>query len=369
MTNNKSLSLYIHIPFCVKKCDYCAFYSLPNQSESVKQAYFDALVRQIEFFPNDRPIGTVYFGGGTPPMLGIDRLCKLISLIKHRFTLTDGCEITVEVNPKTVDLYSLNELRSAGANRLSIGVQSADDSILASIGRIHTFADAQQCISDARLSGFDNISADIIFALPNQTFESFVEGVDKIMSTNVDHISAYSLQIEEGTPIFEKRNLLDFPDEENEERQYNAILELAEKHGFRHYEISSFAKDGHESRHNLNYWSCGEYFGFGAAAHSYYNGKRFSAVNDVNRYIEQSAISLYSPTDYDIVEPIPSDEAEEERIMLGLRTAYGAMIPEKAYGVAQRIADMGYGTFKDGVLKLNSKGFRVSNAIIAEILT
>ena len=165
MTND--ISLYIHIPFCVKKCDYCAFYSLPDQSDELKRDYFEALCRQLSFFQSDRKIETVYFGGGTPPMLGVDRLCKLIELISARFELTDDCEITVEINPETVDYDALCKLKKAGANRLSIGIQSSNDEVLKRLGRIHTFQRAKDCVLDAKNAGFANISADIIFGLPN----------------------------------------------------------------------------------------------------------------------------------------------------------------------------------------------------------
>lgn len=366
MTNN--LSIYVHIPFCVKKCDYCAFYSLPNQSDEIKQNYFDALVRQIGFFETDRKITSVYFGGGTPPILKIDRLCSLIKLIREKYTLTEDCEITVEINPATVNYDDLRALRSAGANRLSVGIQSSDDKILASIGRIHGFVQAKSCISDARAAGFDNISADIIFALPNMSNDAFKSCIFDIMSTDVKHISAYSLQLEEGTPLYERRAMLSFPDEDSEESQYETLCELLKQHGYEHYEISSFAKNGKKSRHNMNYWARGEYIGFGAAAHSFYGGKRFSAVADVKEYIAKSNISLFAATDFDDAELISSEEAEEERIMLALRTSDGVDIPESAYAAAERIAELGYGKFENGILKLNSRGFRVSNEIIAEIL-
>lgn len=366
MTNN--ISFYIHIPFCVKKCDYCAFYSLPAQADGLKQEYFEALYNQISLFPADRTVNTVYFGGGTPPLLGIERLCKLIVLIKSRFTLAEACEITVEINPGTVGFEDLRALKDIGVNRLSVGIQSSDDKVLASIGRIHTFNQAKECIENAHKAGFDNVSADIIFALPYQSFEAFEKSVSDIMSTNVTHISAYSLQIEEGTPIYDRRDSLVLPDEDGEEKQYEALVRILTENGFNHYEISSFAKNGRRSRHNMTYWSCGEYFGFGAAAHSFCNGKRFSAVADVREYIEKSKISLFAPTDYDYADIISAEEAEEERIMLGLRTDKGAVIPKDKYPVAERIAKLGYGTFKNGILVLNSKGFRVSNEIISEIL-
>lgn len=366
MTND--ISLYIHIPFCVKKCDYCAFYSLPAQSDEIKQDYFDALCRQIGFFQNDRTVSTVYFGGGTPPMLGIERLCKLIELISSRFKLADDCEITVEINPETVDHDALCRLKSAGANRLSIGIQSSNDDVLKKLGRIHSFARAKDCILDARRAGFANISADIIFGLPDCGEEIFKKTVYDIMSTEPDHISAYSLQVEEGTPLFEKRCSLNFPDEESEERQYELLCKALSDNGFEHYEISSFAKAGFRSKHNSNYWKRHEYFGFGVAAHSFYNGKRFSAVCDVLDYIEKSNSSLFAPTDYGKQDFLSEEDAFEEEIMLGLRTSDGAMIPKKAFGVAERIADLGFGRFENGRLCLNDRGFRVSNEIIAEII-
>ncbi len=366
MTNN--LSFYIHIPFCIKKCDYCAFYSLPNQTDEIKQAYFEALMRQISAFSTDHEIDTVYFGGGTPTVLGVDRLCKLLSLLKTRFSLKEDCEITVEVNPKTVNALSLADLKNAGFNRLSIGVQASDDSVLRSIGRIHSFFDAKKCINDARSVGFTNISADIIFALPNQSNEQFESCVRDIMSTNPDHISAYSLQLEEDTPLYARRETLSFPDEESEEWQYNSLCSILKSNGYTHYEISSFCKEGFESRHNLNYWARNEYFGFGAAAHSFYNNKRFSNIANIQRYIALSHDGLYAPTDYDEVPLITDTEAEEERIMLNLRTNRGAYISEATRSSASRIASLGYGDFDGSRLTLNSRGFRVSNSIIAEIL-
>ncbi len=367
MTNN-FISLYFHIPFCVKKCDYCAFYSLAGQSEDLKQEYFEALKRQVSFFETEKTVRTVYFGGGTPPILGIDRLCELIETVRSRFKLAENCEITVEVNPKTVDFEALLKLRQVGANRLSVGIQSSSDRVLKSLGRIHTFEDAKICIADARKAGFYNISGDIIFALPNQSGTEFRKSVSDIVGTGVDHISAYSLQIEEGTPLFNKRDELVFPDEDREEAQYEFLYEFLKGNGFSHYEISSFSKSGFESKHNLNYWECGEYFGFGAGAHSFFGGKRFSAVADVNEFIKRSYTSLFAPTDFEQVDFLTPEEEAEERIMLGLRTARGAEIPEDAYEYAKKVADLGYGVFEDGVLRLNSKGFRVSNSIISEIL-
>ncbi len=366
MTNN--ISLYFHIPFCAKKCDYCAFYSLANQGDEIKKEYFDALMRQIDFFETDKTVSTVYFGGGTPPLLGIGRICTIIRRIKEKFDLAQECEITVEINPGMVCRDDLQALFDAGVNRLSIGIQSADDKILKLIGRIHDFAQAEKCIIDARKVGFKNISADVIFALPEQTLDQFTEGLKRIIKLGVEHISAYSLQLEDGTPLFERASNLSFPDEDLEEAQYEALCRILSENGFTHYEVSSFCKPNFESRHNLNYWIYGEYFGFGAGAHSFYKQKRFSAKADIRFYIENSFSSLLSPTDFYERDIISEEETAEEKIMLGLRTNRGAGIPENAISVAIRISKLGYGRFENGILTLNDKGFRVSNEIISEIL-
>ncbi|MBR5286911.1 MAG: radical SAM family heme chaperone HemW [Clostridia bacterium] len=363
-----NIALYFHIPFCVKKCDYCAFYSLGGANDTVKEDYFNALLSQLSFFSTEKTVSSVYFGGGTPPMLGIERLCKLLSTVQGRFKLADDCEITVEVNPKTVDFNGLKQLRDQGFNRLSVGVQSADDGILKSVGRIHSFADAVECIENAHKVGFDNVSADIIFALPSQTKEMLSDSLSKIMSTNVVHISAYSLQLEEGTPLYDRRDSLALPTEEIEEAQYELLCKELSAGGFMHYEISSFCKDGKRSRHNLAYWKRTEYFGFGASAHSFYNNRRFSNVADVNEYIRLSELGLFAPTDYEDSPEITPEEALEEAIMLGLRTSDGAEIPEGAKKTAASIASLGYGDFENGILSLNSKGFRVSNSVISEII-
>ncbi len=325
-------------------------------------------MRQLDFFPTDRQVGTVYFGGGTPTVLGIDRLCELIQAVRARFPLSDDCEITVEINPAMIDISGLTRLRHAGANRLSVGIQSGNDRVLSLIGRLHTFSQAMECIDDAKTAGFGNISADIIFALPNQSEEEFHRGVCAIADCGVTHISAYSLQIEEGTPFYEKQNELSFPDEIGEEAQYDILCDELSRRGFSQYEISSYARDGYESRHNSGYWFGREYFGFGAGAHSYYNGKRFSTPEDIDAYIESSHTSLLAPTDYESQPFLSEADAEEDKILLGLRTSKGAVIPASAYSTAERIAKLGYGSFDGERLILNRKGFRVSNEIIAEIL-
>lgn len=369
MTNK--LSLYFHIPFCVKKCDYCAFYSLANQNDELIDSYFQALCRQVSSLQTQSVIKTVYFGGGTPPLLAIPRLVALLDLIRSRFKLAPDCEITIEINPKTIDFAGLSALYKAGFNRLSIGIQSANDVVLQSLGRIHTFADAVECFDSARRAGFKNVSADIIFALPYRPLGTLEGELNDILTTlNPDHISAYSLQLEEGTPLYKRRESLILPDEDDEEEEYRVLCNTLSQRGYKHYEVSSFAREGYESRHNSTYWECGEYFGFGAGAHSYYLGKRFSAKPDVNSFIEKSHLSPFAPTDFDSAPILTPSEREEEAIMLGLRTAKGAVIPESKRLVGEKIRSLGLGTYDPLTrrLALNSRGFRVSNTVIADIL-
>ena len=365
---NKPLALYFHFPFCLKKCGYCAFYSFPCAEDSFKQAYCEALESQLAFLPRDRVITSVYFGGGTPPVAGVGRLCKLLRRIKSDFVLSDDCEITVEVNPGTVSGSDLRALCEAGANRVSIGVQSADDGVLKALSRIHDFETAKRCIESALRAGIENVSADVMFALPGQSVDGFSRGLEKIIALGVKHLSAYSLQLEEGTPFWNDRESLEFPAEETEEAQYSALCGITRGHGFEHYEISSFALPGFESRHNGTYWARGEYFGFGAGAHSFYRGKRFSSPKDAKVYIKHAPESLFAATDFASAPDISQAEAEEELVMLGLRTDRGAEIPEASLETARRIAALGYGTLNGRRLVLNDRGFRVSNEIIAEIL-
>ena len=365
---NKPLSLYFHFPFCVKKCAYCAFYSLQAQPEEIKNAYCGALEKQIGFLPREREIISVYFGGGTPSSLGAERLCKLIEKIKERCSLAPDCEITVEVNPGTAGESDFYALYAAGFNRISAGVQSANDETLAFLGRIHDFRQARECILAAKRAGFANIGADLIFALPGQSAEDFLHSIDSVCDLGVQHISAYSLQLEPGTPLYAKRGTLCFPDEEAEEAVYGALCARLKERGYEHYEISSFALPGFRARHNGVYWNRGEYLGIGAGAHSFYGGKRFSAPCDINAFIQKAGDSLFAPTDRETAPLITVAEAEEERVMLGLRTSDGAVVPPGARVKARRIAEAGFGVFDGERLVLNEKGFRVSNEIIAEVL-
>lgn len=371
---NDKISLYFHIPFCVRKCNYCAFYSLPSASEQLKDAYCDALIRQLGAFAalgDGRKATSIYFGGGTPTVIGRERLCRLIGTVLQSGIADPDCEVTVEANPCTVDREYLRALRDVGANRLSVGVQSLVDSELLVLGRVHTSCDAVGCIGDAFDAGFDNVSADMIFAFNTQTPETALHTARGLISLGVTHIAAYSLQYEQGTPMYGMRDDGTAVSEDTEEQMYALICGEMRNTGFRHYEISAFSRgDGYMSRHNLGYWQRREYFGFGAAAHSLYGGVRFSSGDDVYGYINAvSDTSPFSPTDIAAQKALSSAEINEERIMLSLRTDTGISLKYiKNISFAERCVKNGLANIRDGMFALTETGYRVSNAVIAELI-
>ncbi len=360
------LSIYIHLPFCVRKCNYCAFYSLPAIGEETKNAYLTALKKQAETFApyEQRSVTSVYFGGGTPSLFGAERICELLAFLRTQYRIADGAEITVEVNPGTADAKDLRLLHDAGVNRLSIGMQSSSDTELAMLGRIHGFADVQTCVQNARDAGFDNVSLDLLFALPDQSAETFETSLHDAFAMRPEHLSVYSLQVEDGTPFCERRTELNLPTEEQEETQYDLLCALAREHGYEHYEISSFAREGHYSRHNLHYWQRGEYLGFGAAAHSHWGGKRFANAPDLHAFIED-------PTGFDAykkAERIDETEMVEEDIFLGLRTSFGIPAHLVSAEKVARMVSLGLMGTQGGNVFLTERGFRVSNAVIGQLL-
>jgi len=362
------LSIYVHIPFCARKCNYCAFYSLPGCGEQIKRDYADALIRQINAFQTDKTVRTVYFGGGTPPVLGAQRLLSVFETIKNNFLLSADCEITVEVNPGSVKPDELTLLREAGFNRLSVGMQSAVDSELKILGRQYTRAHFQTIMESAQSAGFENRSVDVMFGIPGQTKESLQESLRFALGLGAAHISIYNLTIEEGTPFFRQKDVLGLPDEETESEMYDLICETMQKAGFHHYEISNFALSGFESKHNLHYWACGRYAGFGAAAHSYYNGKRFSNVSDVEKYIALAGDDYYAPTDYEKQPFLTKDDQKEEYILLGLRTSKGIKADKTLLDKCKKYVEHGYAQVRNGYLSLTDKGYRISNYFISELI-
>lgn len=373
----KNVGIYVHIPFCVSKCAYCNFYSLAG-SDKLMPAYQSAVLKHIaEYSPqlDGYLIDTVYFGGGTPSYYGTGRLISIFSALKkHGHVLLDS-EVTVEINPGSITKEDLIRLRRAGVNRLSVGVQCSDDKMLKSLGRIHTFADAEETIKNARQAGFTNISVDIIYGLPSQDKDAWAETVARTASLKTEHISCYGLKIEEGTQLSIFKDSPFLPDDDEQADMYLYAVETLARFGYRQYEISNFAKRGFESKHNLKYWLGEEYIGFGASAHSYIGRSRYSFVDDVAKYVERvtqgQRVVEYS-------EEMSDFENAGEYLMLRLRTTHG--ISEQEYYNIYRlkmdfILDLlrtyeasGWALFKDGRWKFTPAGFIISNVLIGEIL-
>lgn len=323
MEEEKRLGVYVHIPFCASKCGYCDFCSLANQ-DKLMNPYQDALLLQMqESFPRlrDYLLDSVYFGGGTPSYYGADRLCELLREIKATDRLLKSSEITVECNPDSMHRRELRRLRQEGVNRISIGAQSANDDILRLIGRRHSWRQVVAGVQRARQAGFRNISLDLIYGLPSQTKEDWADTLEKAVALKPTHLSCYGLRLEEGTPMYDA--YIDsalLPSEDEQADMYLYTVDYLERRGYRQYEISNFSRPGFESRHNLKYWRCQEYIGFGAAAHSYVAGLRFSYLRSVRGF---TAGVLGNKSVIDEQEPIgPLDQAAEY-ILLSMRTAYG----------------------------------------------
>ena len=364
--------LYIHIPFCIKKCDYCDFISF-SDCYNREWEYLNALVQEFRAY-EDKAVDTVYIGGGTPSSLSTEGLIFLMDKIFEYFVVADDAEITMEVNPKTADMQKLRALRMAGVNRLSIGVQSFCDSELENIGRIHTSMDATNCILDAKFAGFKNISIDLMFGLPKQTVDTFRSSLIKAVTAGVNHISAYSLILEESTPLYDKvQNWeLRLPVEAVEAAMYDTAVETLAASGFYQYEISNFSKSGYESRHNLKYWDCEEYIGCGVAAHSYFRGCRYSNHENLDEYIQK-------PTEHLDKTELTDKEKMSEFMILGLRKTEGIDLEEfegrfihSPYEVFGEIIDKyihaGLLVHEKGYLKFTPRGLRISNTVLCEFV-
>ncbi len=370
------IGIYVHIPFCVSKCAYCDFYSLPKVNEDKKERYVSALIRHIseasELY-GKQEVNTVFFGGGTPTVLKTEQLLMIIEAIKTNFNLTHSAEFTIEANPATFDTDKLTVLKNAGVNRISLGVQSAQDNELELLGRIHSFNEAKNAFKLVRSCGFDNISIDLMFGIPSQTEQSFLDTVSKIIELAPEHISAYGLQLEEGTPLCKNRHTYTFPSEDECISMYSKAIDLLARNGYTRYEISNFARQGYECAHNLGYWSQGEYLGFGAGAYSYFKGKRFHTKNDIDVYLESEDFSSVLCID----EELDNQDKITEFIMLSLRLTRGfsesellSLTPDADVYLdrIQKFIDQGLMQRKNGRIFFTEKGFNVSNAILSSVL-
>ena len=356
----RSLGLYIHIPFCKAKCIYCDFYSLPR-AEGQMDAYVSALTAQLATWREhtaDCTVDTVYFGGGTPSYLGPDRLCRLLDAVFQSYRVAPGAEITLETNPDSAqDISALRQLHNAGFDRLSLGMQSADDAELRRIGRVHTHAQTVRAVENARAAGFDNLSLDLIYGLPGQTMTRWQANLDAALALAPEHLSCYGLKVEEGTPLFARRERFTLPDDDAQADMYLSAVGLLARRGYEQYEISNFCRPGRASRHNSRYWTLAEYLGFGPGAHSDFGGERFALAHDLAVYSECSAPS--------------ARERETERVMLALRTTRGVAadtLPEAARRILRNCEAHGLAHLSGGFYALTPRGFLVSNAILVDLL-
>ncbi len=291
MTKTKNLGIYIHIPFCVKKCKYCGFLSFPNMDKNVIAQYVNSLKREIkaweERIQEEYIIDTIFMGGGTPSILEIEQIKGILELIPNK---TKDCEITMEANPKTFNSEDLQGYKEAGINRLSIGIQSFDVGLLRTIGRIHSSSEGEKAFKMARKAGLDNINIDLMFSLPGQSIEKWEKTLKKAVKLGPDHISFYGLQIEENTPFYKsfKNDEYDFPGIETEKEMYYKALDILKNAGYVHYEISNSARDfDHICKHNMKYWTMKEYLGLGLGASSFYGGKRFQNTSNLDEYLNK----------------------------------------------------------------------------------
>ena len=377
--NKTPLGIYIHVPFCRSKCQYCDFYSLTAKDDLVMDGYLKAICAHIKESGALAPgykVDTIFFGGGTPSFFGADGIATIMTAIRRNFDVDSGAEITFEANPDSVSDKFLGRMRAEGFNRVSLGIQCDDDEILKKIGRPHDYAQAVSAVQRIRKAGFKNLSVDLMYGLPNQTLNGWKDTLERVLALNPEHISCYGLKLEEGTPMYEYRDFLNLPDDDMQADMYLAAVEILRAKGFRQYEISNFARKGLYSRHNMKYWTGGEYLGFGPNASSDFAGKRFTIIRDLQGYIQ--GIKEGGEVLQEIDE-IPIRERAGEYLMMRLRTSAGiireeyerqfllpfgpieeALEKSRSFGHAARN--------EEGRWRLTPKGFLISNSIISDLL-
>lgn len=320
----KLLGIYVHIPFCKSKCEYCDFYSLGgSRDRKLTDGYLQALadhIKEAGRLAPDYTVDTVYFGGGTPSFFGAENLEKILDELQKRFRFSPDPEITLEANPDSVSKQSLKRLIRAGFNRISIGVQSDDDEMLKKLGRPHSFEQARQAMLRAREAGFTNISLDLMYGLPSQTLQGWKSTLEHVLTLKPEHMSCYGLKVEEGTPLWGYKDCANLPGDDVQADMYLTAAQILKDYGYHHYEISNFARPGFRSRHNMKYWTGGEYLGFGPTAASDFAGKRFTIIGDLRGYMDGIAHHGAVLRECDA---IPLRERAGEYVMLRLRIAEG----------------------------------------------
>ena len=377
-----AVGLYIHVPFCLKKCRYCDFISYPY-SRTAAEDYLTALYREIQLYgayldAGEREISSLFIGGGTPTCLSVGALKEILERIRSVFSMTSTCEITVEANPGSIDADGLQELRRSGANRLSIGVQSLADGLLEVLGRVHNAAQAGDAVRLARQAGFDNINIDLIYGIPGQTLAVWQETLDRAVSLDPEHIAAYGLQLEEGTPLEQSvtcGEMMACP-EELELSMYHTAINYLKKSGYHHYEISNFARAGRECTHNLVYWLNLPYLGLGPAAHSCFRGERFANERELESYRSRLWRGEFLVADR---ETLKLETEISETMFLGLRLLQGVELAAFQRRFSRRLEDYyrseinkltkdGLVELDGGFLRLTARGLPLANRVFLEFV-
>ena len=377
-TDKTPLGLYIHIPFCKSKCQYCDFYSLACEKGKLMDQYLKALCAHIKETGPLAPayrVDTVYFGGGTPSYFGPDRLAAVLTAIRQSFDVSPQAEITFEANPDSVTWRLLRRLKSEGFNRVSLGIQTDDDALLQQLGRPHSYADAVKAVERIRRAGYRNLSVDLMFGLPGQSLQAWQDTLQHVLRLQPDHISCYALKVEKGTPLYQVKDVCGLPNDDTQADMYLAAVETLKAKGYRQYEISNFAKKGMPSKHNLKYWQGGEYLGFGPNASSDFAGKRFVMIRDLQGYID--GIRTHGPVIGEMQE-IPLRERAGEYLMTRLRTTHGIsreeyesqyLLPfDPLETVLEQNRRHYLAILSDGRWRLSPEGMLVSNMIISDLM-
>ena len=377
------MGLYVHIPFCKQKCMYCDFPAYQNLQDYY-ETYVYALVQEMDLWVSEhpeskaKPIDTIYFGGGTPTELSIQQLQMIVDKIKSTFTITDDCHMTIESNPGEVDPQYLTKLVKLGFNRISFGVQTFDDKALTMLHRSHNGEKAKQAVYEAKEAGFTDINIDLIYGLPRQTLEDIQHNLHILKDLPINHISTYGLQVEVGTYLYHlvQKNLISIPSESIDEAMYDTMMEGLKNQGFERYEISNFAKDSFYSRHNLKYWHYVDYLGFGAGAHSFYEGIRRSNNRNVMPYIQ--AVDRYTMPTIE-TETITVERAQEDFCFLALRTKWGldeqkfddrfGVSVHKLFGnILEDLVTKGLLEYQNGSYHLSSEGAKHGNYVFSQFI-
>ena len=377
----KKLGIYVHVPFCRKKCGYCDFYSV-RWSEEIENRYIKSIIKEIksykEILNQEYMVDTIYFGGGTPSILEPDNIRNIIDVINEEFEIDKSSEVSMEANPKTLTPQKLSLYKEIGINRLSIGVQSLNDEILRDIDRLHNSREALDSIKLLSNYGFDNINADVMFNIPNQTVKDIEDTLNKIIDSGVKHISFYSLKLEEGTPMYllEKNKKIFMPYEDEEREMYYAGRIIMQNSNLMQYEISNFALSGYECKHNLKYWEQEEYIGFGPSAHSFLNNKRYSNPSDISKFCNDAKNSNFSRT---IQEQLSYDDLMFEYIMLKLRLTKGMDISvfDERFAIdfklkyekqIEYLIGNNLARLNENIIRLTNRGMDVSNYVFQQFM-